>query len=905
MTPRAEPVHDLGRRRSRNLQAFFNPEAVAVIGASERAGSVGARILDNLQGGGSRRIFAVNPAHDRVRGVACFPTIGAVPDRVDLAIIATPAPTVPQLVEQCAAADVKAAIIISAGFREVGAAGRELEQRVLDAARGGMRIIGPNCLGVMSPAAQLNATFASGAAAPGSIAFLSQSGAVGTAILDWSRGQHFGFSRFVSTGSMLDVGWADLIDYLGDDHETKSIIIYMESVGDARAFVSAAREVALAKPIIIIKAGRSEAAAKAAASHTGALTGSDIVFDAAMERCGVMRVETIAELFLASQVLAQQPRPAGRRLAIITNAGGPAVLAADALVGGGGEIAPLSAASLTALDALLPPHWSHGDPVDVLGDSDAVRYGRALDIVAADEGADGVLAIYCPQGITPADDIARSVVDRAAIPGKPMLASWMGGESVMQGAAILESAGIPTFAYADTAAKIFNLMWRYDAALAALYETPAPLPESDAGIDRSRAAAIVDAAKLQGRTILTEAESKSLLASYAIPTVETRVCASAGEAVKAADALGYPVAVKLHSLTVTHKSDVGGVVLDVADAAGVRSAFASVAASVAQRAGREAFAGVTVQPMIRAGGYELIVGSSVDRDFGPVLLFGLGGTLVEVFQDRALGLPPLTASLARQLMERTKIMRALRGARGKPAVDLAALESALIRFAMLVLEQPRIKEIDINPLLASPEGVLALDARVVLHDPAVAESALPRPAIRPYPMQYVSEWTAPDGAIYHVRPIRPEDEPLVRGFHESLSESSVYSRYAHIVRLSDRISHAHLIRSCFIDYERQMALVVLPAGLDAPAIVAIGRLIKSHDDFKAEFALAVSDGYQGHGIGTELLRRLVAFGRAEGVRRIVGYILAQNSAMIGVCRELGFSVRYHERDPMATATLEI
>ena len=675
----------------------------------------------SLAGAFAGDVFAVNPAHATVFGRPSYQNVAAIPAHVDVAIIVMPASGVPAVVEECAAAGIRGAIIISAGFREIGPAGAELEQRILATVRAtGIRVIGPNCFGVMSPGKGFNATFSRAPARPGSLGFASQSGALGSAILDWSLDQDFGFSRFVSVGSMLDVGWADVLYYLGDDPQTKSIIAYMESVGDARSFMSAAREVALVKPIIVIKAGRSDAGAAAAASHTGALTGSDAVLDAAFSRCGVLRVDAIEDLFLMAEVLARQPRPRGKRLAILTNAGGPAVLAADALVEGGGAIAELGAATMDRLSSFLPREWSRNDPVDILGDADADRYAKTMEAIIEDDGVDGVLVIFAPQGVSDSDDIATGLAPFARVPAKPVLASWLGGRSSAAGDQRLRKAGVPTVPYPDTASRLFNYMWRYDDTLRSLYETP--VEQEEAGIDRRRAREIITAATEHGRTLLAEIESKSLFAAYGIPTVPTTLATSAREASAAARSMGFPVAIKLHSHVISHKSDVGGVALDIADEAAAAAAFIAIERAAREAGGPKAFEGVTVQPMIRREGYELIVGSSVDAQFGPVLLFGLGGTLVEVFQDRALGLPPLTSTLARQLMERTKIFRALTGTRGRYPVDIGALERALVNVSRLVSEQRRVKELDINPLLASPAGVIALDARVVLHDAAVSET---------------------------------------------------------------------------------------------------------------------------------------------------------------------------------------
>ncbi len=559
------------------LDAIFAPRAVAVIGATEKAGSVGRAIIWNLISnpfGGT--VYPVNPKRPNVLGIRTYPTIKAVPEPVDLAVVVTPAPTVPQVIGECVEAGVKGAIIISAGFKEVGPEGAELERSVLEQAhRGRMRLIGPNCLGVMQPRSGLNATFAAQMARPGSVGFLSQSGALCTAILDWSLRVNVGFSSFVSIGSMLDVGWGDLINYLGDDPYTKCIVIYMESIGDARSFLSASREVALTKPIIVIKAGRTEAAAKAATSHTGSLAGSDEVLDAAFRRVGVLRVDSISQVFDMADVLAKQPRPRGPKLAIVTNAGGPGVLATDALIENGGELAQLSSATIETLGTFLPVAWSHNNPIDILGDADAPRYARALEVASQDPNIDGLLVILTPQAMSDPTATAQALQKYAKIPGKPVLASWMGGAAVETGEQVLDHAGIPTFAYPDTAAQIFTAMWRSSYNLQALYETPT-LPSGDetAEIAHERAEAIITTARNENRTVLTEAESKQLLAAYGIPTVETRVAVTEDEAVAAAVSIGLPVVLKLHSKTITHKTDVGGVQLNLTDEEAVRAPIA-------------------------------------------------------------------------------------------------------------------------------------------------------------------------------------------------------------------------------------------------------------------------------------------------------------------------------------------
>jgi acetyltransferase len=875
--------------RRRTLDFFFHPKNVAVIGATEAPHSVGRSILSNLKDAPfPGAIYPVNPKRDTLLGLRCYPSIGSVPEPVDLAVIATPASTVPGVIRECAGAEVPAAIIISAGFREIGERGAALEREILDEARrSGMRIVGPNCLGLMNPHRMLNATFASTMARPGHLGFISQSGALCTAILDWSRREMVGFSAFVSVGSMLDVGWGDLIQYLGDDPKTHSIVLYMESVGDARGFLSAAREVALSKPIIVIKPGRTQAAARAAASHTGALTGQDDVLDAAFRRCGVLRVDTIAELFYLAEALDKQPRPNGPRLAIVTNAGGPAVLATDACLTGGGELAELSEATMAQLDAFLPPHWSHQNPIDILGDASAERYAKAVELVVKDPGTDGTLVILAPQAMTDPSAVAQKLAALPKSGTKPLIASWMGGLDVAGGEVILNQAAIPAYPYPDSAARVFQLMWRYSANLQALYETPAAFDMEVSDAARTRAAAFIANARARSRTLLTEAESKSLLAAYGIPTVPTEIATSADQAVEAAVRVGYPVVLKLHSETITHKTDVGGVRLNLAGEAAVRAAYQGIEESVRRIANESDFLGVTVQPMIRTEGYELILGSSIDSQFGPVILFGSGGQLVEVYKDRAVGLPPLNTTLARRVMERTKILTALKGVRGRKPVDLAALERLIVRFSYLITEQSWIKEIDINPLLASPDGLLALDARVVLYPADL--SAPPKSAIRPYPTQYVQPWKFPDGAEVLIRPIRPEDEPMIARFHERLSERSVYLRYFHLIDLDRRVSHDRLIRTCFNDYDRDIALVAEHRNKDTGEheILAVGRLRKV-DATEAELAVLITDEFQGQGLGTELSRRLVEIARVEKIERVIAEILPENIHMQRVCRELGF-----------------
>ncbi len=802
------------------LNAMFAPEAVAVIGATERPGSVGRALLENLK---SYRgpVYPVNRKQHRVLSVVAFPKIGAIPDHVDLAIIATPAATVPDVVEECAAAGVTGAVVISAGFRECGPVGAKLEE-ALAARRGQMRIVGPNCLGVMIPRLSLNATFAPCLAKDGHLAFVSQSGALCSSVLDWSVREQVGFSGFFSVGSMVDVNWGDLIYYLADDWHTASILIYMESVGDACSFLSATRAVALTKPIIVLKVGHTTLGAKAVMSHTGAPAGNDEVFDAAFRRAGVLRVNTLDELFGMAEVLGKQPRPRGSRLAIITNGGGPGALAADALIEDNGSLADLSDQTIQTLDNFLPPFWSRSNPVDLVGDAKADQYAAAVEALIKDPNNDALLIILTPQATAEPTATAERLKSLISTHQKPIFACWMGGSAVAKAESLLNASGVPTFAHPDAAARAFCLMAQYSSNLRALYETPVLLSGSPEEIRRERVETVLREVREAGRTLLTEAEAKEILSSYGIPVVETRIAKKEDEAV------------------------------------------------------------------------ELILGKRIDPDFGPIILFGAGGQLVEVWSDRAIGLPPLNATLAKRLMERTRIYAALNGDIGRPQADLRALEKLLIRFSQLVAEQPLIKEIDVNPLLASPTGAIALNARMVLSGPDPGAASRSKLVIRPYPAQYVRSWKLANGTAVTIRPIRPEDEPLMITFHKSLSEETVHLRYFGFLGGEALVAHERLVRICFSDYDREIALVVetIQAAQAQRQIIAVARLIKAYGANEAEVAIVISDDWQGKGLGTKLLGDLVAIGRTEGLERIVGYILPENYVMQRICRKLGLTLRY-------------
>lgn len=871
---------------------------VAVIGASATPGSVGSILMRNLLDhpfGGV--VFPINPKRRAVHGVFCYPALTSVPETVDLAIIATPAATVPAVIRQCVACQVRSAIVISAGFSELGAHGRALENEVRTLARGRLRLVGPNCLGIIHPPSGLNASFAASMARSGQVALLSQSGAICTSILDWAREKHVGFSAFVSVGAMIDVDFADLLDYFGDDPRTRSIILYMESIGDVRKFLSAARNVARSKQVIVIKSGRHEAGARAAASHTGALAGSDAVFDAAFRRAGVLRVSTIRDLFSMSEILATQPPPRGPALAIITNAGGPGVMATDALMLSGGQLAELSPASRAALDAALPPFWSHGNPIDLLGDATPERYRQAVAICAKDQNVQGLLVLLTPQAMTDPTETARQLAPFARVEDKPVLASWMGGVDVHKGRDVLTRAGIPTFDAPEAAIRAFLHMVQYRRNQELLYETPEALPENGSP-ETERVQRLIATVRAAGRTLLTEAEAKELLAAYGIAAVPTVPCRTADEAVTVACQQGYPVVLKLWSETITHKTDVGGVQLNLGDEAAVRQAFDTIRANLQAHGRESAFAGVTVQPMIREQGFELIVGSSVDAQFGPVILFGAGGVMVEVFKDQALALPPLNRTLARRLIERTQIYQALKGVRGRRPVALDQLETLLVRFSQLLAEQLDIAELDINPLLATPDRVLALDARVVLGPP----DRRPRLAIHPYPNQLTASYRLHDGAEVVIRAIRPEDEPLIIAMHATFSERTIRMRFFSMVK---RLSHESLIRLCYLDYDRELALVAVPQGESDPQIVGVSRYYLEPETRTAEFAVVVTDRWQGRGLGRQLMGRLIDVARQSGVKRLVGAVLSENEPMLDLARELGFTAGTAAEDGVVEVTLDL
>jgi len=879
----------------RNLDPLLNPRAIALIGATDREGSVGQALMRNLiLGKSERRIHFVNPRRESAMGEKCYPSVGDVPEQVDLAIVATPAETVPQIVEDCGQAGVAAMVIISAGFREAGESGRKIEEEIAATrAKYGMRILGPNCLGIIRPHANLNATFLRRNPEPGRIAFISQSGALGSAILDWAASSHIGFSMFGSVGSMLDVDFGDLIDFLGEDPSTRSIIIYMESVANARKFMRAARGFARNKPIIVIKPGKYAESARAALSHTGAMAGSYEAYDAAFRRAGIVRVDEILDLFNCASVLDSRFLPAGLRIAIVTNAGGPGVIAADAVMEHGGELAQLSEATIADLDSSLPGYWSHANPVDVLGDADVDRFAKAVNACLSDPGVDGIVVVYTPQGAAAPAELAESVVAVAEERIKPILTVWMGEDEVRAGRQVFYSKNIPTYGSPEAAIKTYMYMCKYKRNLDLLYETP---EELSVGLSppSSHLKLLAKRALEEGKTFLTEDKADKFLDAYGIPRARGVLCTSVEQAVAAARSIGYPVVLKIVSPDVIHKADAGGVITGVNSEGELEKAFTRLMSNVRERSPEAKIEGVYVQKMITDVDYELILGSKKDSDFGSVILFGAGGIGVEVFRDFSMKLPPLNQTLARRLMEDTKIWNVLKsGLRNRPPANLRLLEEIVVKFSNLVVDFPEIAEIDINPLAVSGEGIYALDSRIVL-DPQALDSKDPycHLVIMPYPVKYITPWRLKDGTEVLLRPIRPEDEPLEAELIRGFSDETSRFRFFHVIR---DITHEMLVRFCNIDYDREMAIIAEYTEGGKKRNIGVGRLIIEPGEKRAEVAVVVADEFQGKGLGTKLVDMLIGIGEDKGLETIYGIALPDNRKMIDLCRALGFDIKYgHE-----------
>ena len=874
------------------LDPIFKPRRIAVLGMSPNPKSVSATILSNLVRGGFRGVvYPVSPTVEAVMGIPCFRDAASLPKPADLGVICAPAAQVPGLVRECGQTGMRGLIVVSAGFRETGPEGLALERAVLAEARrfDGLRVLGPNCLGLISPGRQLNASFAGAMPRPGHVAFVSQSGALCTAVLDWAAEEKIGFSHFVSTGNMIDVDLGDLIDYLGEDEETRSIILYVESIPDARRFMTAARAFARVKPIVAYKAGRFPESAAAAASHTGALAGEDAVYDAAFQRMGLARVFNIGEIFDCVDLLGRAKVPRGPRLAVLTNAGGPGVMATDALVASGGTLARLAEATVRELGECLPPQAALHNPVDVLGDAKSKLVAKAAGIVLRDEAVDALLVIVTPQAMTNPTAIAREVCALAAGTPKPVLAAWLGGAAVREGTGLLNEAGVPTFPTPEQAVKAFMTLVSYARNLGTLYETPKDI-SVDFPVDRrelrGRFAGILAAADGP----LSEALSKELLAAYGIPVTRPVPAATAEAAVRAADRAGYPVVLKVLSPDITHKTDVGGVALDLADGAAVRSAFAAMMETVARRAPGARLEGVTVQKMAATGeAVEMILGVKKDPTFGTVVMAGMGGTAAEVYRDRAIGFPPLNERLARLMLEGLRMRPLLEGYRGRPAAAVDRLVEALVRLSYLAADFPEIAELDVNPLLVTPAGVLALDARAVGDKGAAEDPKRPYAhlSLRPYPDEFVRTARLRDGAEVALRPIKPEDEPLWLDLLASCSRESIYSRFRYFFFWR---SHEVASRYCYIDYDRELAVVAEVGTGPGRRLVGVGRLVAAPGRVSAEYAVLVQDAWQDRGLGGLLTDHCLDIARRWGVRTVTAITTTDNPRMIAVFEKRGFRV---------------
>jgi acetyltransferase len=872
----------------RNLEALFTPRSVAVIGISERPGNLGMVVWRNLRAGGFKGpVWLVDQRHGEVAGERTWPDVQSLPGIPELAVICTPAATVPGLVTALGAKGTRAAAVLSAGLKRADPLGAgSLEQAMLDAARPHLlRILGPNCLGLLVPGAALNASFAPGNALPGKLAFVTQSGALATAMLDWANSRGIGFSHFISLGDSADIDFGDALDYLASDAGTRAVLMYMESVKGARKFMSAARAAARNKPVIVVKAGRAPEGARAAASHTGALAGSDAVFDAAVRRAGMLRVDTLDALFDAAETLAHVKPWRGERLAVLTNGGGAGVLAADALSLGGGRLAELSAGTVTALDEVLPPAWPRGNPVDIIGDAPADRYRDALRLLLDAAEVDGVLFMHAPTAIVPAADIARRCLPLMQAAAKPVLACWLGGGAVTPARQACAQAGVASYSTPERAVAAWLQRAEYARNQQALVQLPSAHMH-DFIPDAAKAQGLFDEALREGREWLDEQQSKDLLHAYGIPVVETRRVGHGEQAAAAAERIGFPVALKVLSPHIVHKSDVGGVALGLSTREEVRSAAARMLQRIARELPEAQVLGFSVQAMAnRPSAHELIVGVATDPVFGPVVLFGEGGTAVELRKDRAVGLPPLNARLARDLVARTRIGALLAGYRGRPAADAGAVVDALLKISQMACDLPALAELDINPLLADAHGVLALDARVRVRKPVPGESRL---SVRPYPAG-LEERVSLSGSELLLRPIRPEDGERLADFYAGACASDLRLRFFLTRR---EIPQSELARYCQIDYEREMTFVALaPAvGEGAPVMAGEVRAVCDPDNEKAEFAIQVASAWQRKGLGRLLLDKLVRYLRERGTHEVIGQCLLENTGMASLARRLGFEV---------------
>ncbi len=877
------------------INSFFDPQSVALVGASNRQGTIGLTVLENLLIGKDRRkVYPINPKYETLLDIKCYPDLTTLPEVPELVVITIAAENVPAIVETCGEIGTKAITIISAGFAEAGKAGNERVDKIMETAhKYGIRIMGPNCLGTMRASTDFNASFARKMTKTGNIAFLSQSGALGTAVLDWAINREIGFSAFVSIGSMLDVDFGDLIDFFGDDPETKSIIIYMETIGNNLAsvknFMSAARGFARSKPIIVIKPGKFKESIQAAKSHTGALVGADAYYDAVYNRAGVVRVDKVSDLFNCASILDSTHLPKAQNVAIITNAGGPSVLAIDALIGNGGKLSTITPETISALNEVLPTFWSKTNPIDILGDADANRYIKAIEITLKDPGVNGVVVIYTPQGAANALDLAKGIIKIAKKSNKPILTTLMGSKEVAGARQLLYANKVPTYEFPEEAMTSYLYMYKYAQNLESLYHTPEDIP-FDVGIAKNHLKTIIKNAVQKGETLLSEEDSKNFLSTYRIEVTYPFFAKDVETAIATADSVGYPVVMKIQSPDISHKSDVGGVALNIRSAPQLKQAHDTMMENVKKASPKANIEGVTIQKLVDKYDHELIIGSKKDPTLGPVIAFGQGGIEAEYHKDIAIGLPPLNQILARRLIEATNIYSALsKGFRGKSAVNLRLIDEALIRVSNMIVDFPEIAELDINPLVISNNEIIALDARIVLDEEVVKQSDTEIESshliISPYPTRYVQPWVCHDGKQVLLRPIRPEDEPLEHALLSGLSPASKNFRFFHPI---NEFTHDMLSRFCNIDYDREMAIVAEYNSGNKKSLVGVSRLILESSKETGEFATVIADDFQDIWLGHKLTDILIGIAREKNLKTMYGVIHKDNVKMINLVRNLGF-----------------
>jgi acetyltransferase len=877
------------------LASLFTPSSVALFGASDRPDSVGGIVLSNLLSSGyAGRVYAINPNREEVQGQPAYSGLDAVPDPIDLAVVATPAPTIPAIVESCGEHGVRMMLILSAGFRETGPQGLKLEEQVTQLAkRHGIRLMGPNCLGIIRPDHGLNITFGHNNARAGNLALVSQSGAICTAILDWAEENEIGFSAVVSTGIAADLDFGDYLDFLVSDPKTRSILLYIEGIKNARRFMSSLRAAARIKPVIALKVGRHAVGAEASMSHTGALVGSDETFSAALSRSGVLRVESIGQLFSAAKALSSlHYRQAAERLVIITNGGGPGVMAADRAADHGIELSVLGDETVRALNAVLPDVWSHANPVDIIGDATPDRYRTAVEICLKDPAVDGAIVILTPQAMTEPTSVAQAVIESAANSSKPILTSWMGGKQVEAARQLFNNARIPAFRTLENAVDAFSYLARYNRNQRLLLQTPSRLTGGQEPPDTEGARLIIEGVLKEQRKVLTEPESMAILKAFRIPAVQNAVAHSPNEALIIAESIGFPVALKVLSPDISHKSDVGGVRLNINTAGEVRGAYRSLVDQVSERNPGVVIAGVTVEKMYRSpNGRELMIGIMRDPVFGPVISFGSGGVSVEIMRDTAISLPPLNRRLALDLINRTRVSRLLAGFRQLPPVDMDLLVEVLLRVSNMACELPWVQEMDINPLIMDEKEIIAVDARIRVDYPVLSADPYNHLAIHPYPSHLSTRFQLSDGTDIGIRPIRPEDAEMERDFVRNLSAEAKYFRFMNALQ---ELSQEMLIRLTQIDYYNEMALIAVRLDGQAEEQIGVARYSTNLDQKSCEFALVVADAWQGHGIGYQLMQTLMDVARDRGLERMEGQVLSNNTRMLGLMKSLNFSI---ERDP--------